>query len=342
MTTTNYLSSASAVEVINNQPREEPITMTTAIPTINQTKENAITTITELKAYIQFTPDMEVNKRLKVAQMAKQFNTNRGVFHAAVGTLNYHFNTKVRGTATSRSEVVEVCYVEDCELVNKAAGFKLFIRRAWFNKDEVVGVEFSLIGEEATHVMFQQGFFLDFIGEQKSLTVDGEELCQREMRELIHAYLGNDGDQYGQAQKAIAERQREEARRAEHEAKIQAAYAGRESSGGYWRNAWVLEKAHGGLAAADHDGWKQHHEALKQAYKALEDIYQVELWAVVESSLGKLRCETNITNEDDPYGFVTMAEVAYYILTKWCNNGYWDSKEMRQVIAAEFVRKHLS
>ena len=307
--------------------------MTTVIPTTNQ-QEEAITTTTELKPYIQFTPDTEVNKRLKVAQMAKQFIKFTGVANAQVGTVTY-FD---RGHEHSRSEVVQVTYNHGCLSMVQDAGFPLFVTRAWFTKDELFGAEFTFFAFEPRmdYVMFNRNGTLRLLGH----VTDG--VNEREMRNLVTNQLRDTGDQYVNAFKAVAERARVAAKEAEHQAKIQAAYADREASGGHWRAQWCLEKAQGGLAAADEDGWKKHREALNQAYKTLVDCYNVELWAIVEANLGKLRCETNITNGDDPYGFVTIAEVAYHILYKWVNNGYWDSKEVRHVVASEFVRNHLS
>ena len=313
--------------------------MTNVIPTNQQ--EETISTITELTTYVQFTPDTEVNKRLKVAQMAKQFNTNTGVMNAQVGYVSFHVGDTVTG---SHREVVQVSYSPACEEAVQEAKFPLYVTRAWFTKDELYGVEFSITGEEATHVMYTDyyGHRLQHLAKFETLTINGKEHDERDIRELIHASLRYDGDQHGNALSAIADRKKNNEKRQQHDARVQAAYAEREASGGHYRTAWVLEKAQGGLAAADEDGWKKHREALNQAYKALVDCYNVELWAIVEENLGKLRCETSITNGDDPYGFVTIAEVAYHILYKWVNNGYWDSKEVRHVVASEFVRNHLS
>jgi len=127
--TTNNLPSASAGGVTNNQP-----------------KENAITTITTTTepTWVQFTPDTEANKRLKIAQMAKKFSTTWGVIDAIVGDVTYFNN--IHGAANERGEVVQVRYSEDCELATKAAGFKFFTTRAWFNKYGLGGVDFGISG----------------------------------------------------------------------------------------------------------------------------------------------------------------------------------------------------
>ena len=314
--------------------------MSTVINQPTNQQEEAITTITsELAAeYAQFTPDTEVNKRLKVAQMAKQFKITVGVLDAQVGTVKLF--TQDREYA--KHEVVQVTYSPTCEEAVREAAFSLYVTRAWFTKDELYAVEFSTIGEEVTHLMFNNGWQLRFLSGDESITIAGQEQDDRKVRQMIHTNLGYEGDQYANALKATADRAKADAKEAEHQARVRAAYAEREASGGHYRTAWCLEKAHGGLAAADADGWKRHREAFNLAYKTMENLYHVELWAIVESSLGKLRCETNITNGDEPYGFVTMADVAYHIITKWVNNGYWDSKEMRRAVADEFISKHLS
>jgi hypothetical protein len=331
MTTTNHLSSASAVEVTNNQP-----------------KENAITTITTTEpTWVQFTPDTEANKRLKVAQMAKKFSTTWGVIDATVGSVTY-FN-HIHGAANERGEVVQVRYSEDCELATKAAGFKFFITRAWFNKYELVGVELSASGEEATHLMFSLGSTLRFVGGEKTLTVGGVELSEREVRDLVTEYLRYDGDQYRNATKMIADREKRDAQRAEHEARVQAAYAERQANGDGMRSQWALDRAKeselhsaAALNKADAEGHQQYRVARDEALNALKRVYHIELWAICLSSLNHLRCETNITNGDDPYGFVTLAEVSYHILTKWAEEGWHGEKEIRHAIATEFIRQNLS
>jgi hypothetical protein len=93
---------------------------------------------------------------------------------------------------------------------------------------------------------------------------------------------------------------------------------------------------------ADAEGHQQYRVARDEALNALKRVYHVELWAICLASLNHLRCETHITNGDDPYGFVTLAEVSYHILTKWAEEGWHGEKEIRHAVAAEFIRQNLS
>jgi len=333
--TTHHLPSASAVGVTNNQPKENAIITTD-------------TTQVALAPTFNFVLDTDVNNRLKVARMAKQFASKPGVISSHVGTLQITEQRSEGGDffTYQYSELVEVVYGEECELANKEANRPFTVLKAYFRTDEdVFALAFAPTGDTPTTYYYKMSDYGLLPSAGDSVTVDGVEYGVRGnpqtnlARKLMEA-LGQDGDQHASATNATAKRQAEEARKTEHEAKVAAAYAARDPRANY-RTVWALEKAHGDLLNADEDGRKAYRTKREGLLTALTNCYHEELWAICQASLNHLRCETNITNSDEPYGFVTLPEVACFILTRWVDQGYGD-QDIRKTIAAEFVRKHLS
>ena len=330
---TNNLPSASAVGVTNNQP-----------------KENAITTITDTQVAIvptfNFIPDTDVNKRLKVARMAKQFGLTPGVISSHVGTLQV-IEERFEGENVTHQyfDLVEVVYSEDVELANQEANRPFTVLKAYFRHDEDVhAVAFAPAGDVSTTYYYKLSDYGLLAGAGNSVTVGGVEYGVRARHEtnlaakLLEA-LGHDGDQLSSANKVIAEREQGATAQAEHEAKIAAKYATERPYG--WRSSHVANNQQ--AVSMTRDEYIANRNAAKEAQNQLFTLLERELWDICSKSVGKLRTEVECyglcDDEADRYDFVTLAEVERYIMKRWATDGFGDNA-IRDHVAREFIRKH--
>jgi hypothetical protein len=332
MTTTN-LPSASAVGVTNNQP-----------------KENAITTITDTQVAIvptfNFVSDTDVNKRLKVARMAKRFASMPGVISSHVGTLHIT-EQRFEGEdpfTYQYFDLVEVVYGAECELANQEANRPFTVLKAYFRTDEDVhAVAFAPAGDVATTYYYKLSDYGLLAGAGNSVTVGGVEYGVRGNHEtnlaarLMEA-LGNDGDQLSSANRLIAKRADDSLKEEIHLAKIAAKYATERPYG--WRSTHVASRA----VSMTRDEYIENRNAVKEAQNQLFTLLERELWDICSKSVGKLRTEVECPglcdDEADRYDFVTLAEVERYIMKRWATDGFSGENAIRDHVAREFIRKH--
>ena len=332
---TNHLPSASAVGVTNNQPKENAITTITAtqvatVPTFN------------------FIPDTDVNKRLKVARMAKDYGTYSGVFTAQVGTLQI---TEPRGEGQDVSsykyyDLVEVRYEADCELANAKANLPFTVLTAYFTKDEeVLALVFAPTNDVTEAYYYKMGAYELLAGAGKSVEVGGIEYAvngnyETKLATHLTRTLGDYGDQFGSAMKVITKREQEAKEQAIHEAKIAAKYATERSYG--WRSSHVAN--HSQAVSMTRDEYLANRSAVKEAQNQLFTSLERELWDICAKSVGKLRAEVECYGlcdvEADRYEFVTLAEVERYIIRNWATDGFNGENAIRDLVAREFIRKH--
>jgi hypothetical protein len=329
---TNNLPSASAVGVTNNQP-----------------KENAITTITDTQVAIaptfNFVSDTDVNKRLKVARMAKQFASMPGVMSSHVGTLQIT-EERFKGEffTYQYSDLVEVVYGEECELANQEANRPFTVLKAYYQTDEdVFAFAFAPTGDTPTTYYYKMSGYGLLPSAGDSVTVGGVEYGVRGNHETnlarkLMESLGHDGDQLTSANRVIAKREQEAQAQAVHEAKIAAKYATERPYG--WRSSHVASKA----VSMTRDEYIENRNAVKEAQNQLFTLLERELWDICSKSVGKLRTEVECyglcDDEADRYDFVTLAEVERYILKRWATDGFSGENAIRDHVAREFIRVH--
>lgn len=333
--TTNNLPSASAVGATNNQP-----------------KENAITTITDTQVAIvptfNFVSDTDVNKRLKVARMAKQFASMPGVISSHVGTLQITEQRFDGGDffTYQYSELVEVVYSDACELANQEANRPFTVLKAYYKTDEdVFAFAFAPTGDTPTTYYYKMSGYGLLPSAGDSVTVGGVEYGVRGNHETnlarkLMESLGHDGDQLSSATKAIAKREQEAQALAEHEAKIAAKYATERLHG--WRSDQVAN--HAKAVSMTRDDYIANRSAVKEAQNQLFTLLERELWDICANSVGKLRTEVECYDlcdvEADRYDFVTLAEVERFILRRWATDGFSGENAIRDHVAREFIRRH--
>lgn len=331
---TNHLPSASAVGVTNNQPKENAIITITATPVATVSPFN-------------FIPDTDVNKRLKVARMAKQFGLTPGVTSSHVGTLQI---TEPRGAGEDtytyrKSDLVEVAYTVECESLNKEANQPFTVLKAYFNSDEeLYAVLFAPTGDVTTTFHYKPSDSRLLCGAGDKLTV-GEvvyDACggyERNLGRVLNATLGHDGDQLSSATIAIAKNEKEALEQAVHEAKIAAKYAAERSSYA-WRSRQVVEVA----VHMTRDEYIANRDEVLEAQKQLFTLLERELWDICAKSVGKLRTEVECSglcdDEADRYDFVTLAEVERFIMKRWATENFAGENVIRDHVAREFIRRH--
>lgn len=297
----------------------------------NQPEEKAISTITIGKTYT-VTAETEINNRTKRARWAKSLTANAGISAVTLGHINiptdHGFRTEYHGA--------EVVFKPIMSKRAGEAGATWYITTAWLNEEmEVIGALLAHLGDGEVF-MWEKSQRTD---EMPSWLTDAKD--KRHYYEV--AYLINDmfsdGDQLGHFVKETAKRVKADAERAEHENRVALAYQAAEAARSTWHVQYVLEKAPKTTTTRD-----ESRANVKSALASVEAAMTAELWEWVKASLGKLRCETTIRDQyGDPYGFVTVSEVAHQIMYRWVEDGFGDvERGIRNAVAREFVRRHLS
>lgn len=298
----------------------------------NQPEEKAISTITNGKTYT-VTAETEINNRTKRARWAKSLTANAGVFKVTLGNItiptDHDFRTEYHGAEVVFQPVMSKCAGE--------AGATWYITTAWLNEEmEVIGALLAHLGDGE---VFMWEKYQDTADMPAWLT-SNDGYAQRYYDIASHIYNAFcDGDQLGYFTAKTAERVKADAERAEHENRVALAYQAAEASGPNWHVGYVLEKAPKTTTTRD-----ESRANVKSALASVEAAMTAELWEWVKASLGKLRCETTIRDQyGDPYGFVTVSEVAHQIMYRWAEDGFGDvERGIRNAVAREFVRRHLS
>jgi hypothetical protein len=292
-----------------------------------------------------FTPDTEPNNRLKVARLARETARKKGVASAKVGTLQYTYevgSTWVR----KREDIVEVVYHEaQVKAAQARVNVPIAITRAYYDKSEgIIAAEFVTSNDpqqgprEIWLASWKPLFFID----TTDVMLEGEPWDAGDIKELISEFMPYDMDQLGRAERAHTEQLAAKALRQEHETKVQAAYENKIDEH-YWR----AHRVFGERATLDLDDKQariDHRKRVENVMDELHAAYSDELLAICQKNLGKLRCESAIgrDGDGDPYGFITIGEVAIYVLTRWPDeNPFGINKDIRRVIAEEFVRQYL-
>lgn len=277
------------------------------------------------------------NRKTKPYKLAKRYASLDGVDRAEVGSVSI-FGDDYSGL---RSDVVKVEYSEETLEAAKSVGSPLSVTVAYFDRDELV-VAAQCVAGEKEFVVFGAGRSARIVG-RESIEIDGEELDAMSVHGKIRSAVGDDGDQLGRYRSLARKKQYEKEKLEEHLARVASAYAEREKRGGMgYKSARVLERCPGGLAD-DGETRRDYSSRTRSLIADLRSHYEKEMWAICEKTIGKLRCEGPLAYYDgDQYSFVSVAEVAYYVLTRWVREGWGDEIELRKIFAEEFVREYLS
>lgn len=295
----------------------------------NQPKEKAINAITNATTY-GIVADTDINNRTKRARWAKDLSANLGVAKVTLGDVTINNATANRYEYSGAEVLFHPAMSKDAG----QAGASWFIDAAWLNRDmELIAAKVVSVsdGEVFLWEAHQRGEAIP----TWLLNKDGYSRRAYEVQYDLSAVFC-DGDQLGYFQAASVKRRKADAERAEHENRVALAYETAEKN---FHVAYVLSHAPEATVTSE-----ESRANIKSALAGVEAAMVAELWEWVKASLGKLRCETTIRDQyGDPYGFVTVSEVAHQIMYRWTENGFGDlDRAIRTAVAREFVRRHLS